>query len=105
MSIVFILTIYFYSIYLYYFRHREVLMTGIPFSLFFTAPMVACLGGKVALFSRPFEARPTDSVRREVFRQQSKAATSWFSPDAVPAAGTPLGPVYQRPAGPLPRAK
>ena len=57
-----------------------------------------CLGGQVARFSRPFEARPTDPVRRELYRQlaekPSTAATSgWFAPSgALASTPPPLGP-------------
>ena len=67
----------------------------------------ACLGKEVALFSRPFEARPTDPLRREVFRQQAQAGhSSWFSPASVPLeAALELVPALQAPAGPLPVLK
>ena len=81
-------------------------MIGISFSLSsYTAPRVACLGGEVALFSRPFEACPTDPVRREVYKHQSGASTPWFSPEAVPVSASSLRPSHQWPAGPIPRAK
>ena len=72
-----------------------------------TVPRAACLGAGVALFSRPFEARPTDPLRREVFRQQARAGcASWFSPASVPAeAPLELAPARQVSAGPLPDPK
>ena len=57
-----------------------------------------CLGGQVARFLKPFEARPTDPVRRELYRQlaekPSTAATSgWFAPSgALASTPPPLGP-------------
>ena len=33
------------------------------------APHSRCIGNQVARFARPFESRPVDPVRREVFRQ------------------------------------
>ena len=51
-----------------------------------TALRAVCLGGEVALFSLLFEARPVDSIRREVFRQRVTGGhtTSWFAPASVP---------------------
>ena len=57
-----------------------------------------CLGGQVARFLRPFEARPADPVRRELYRQLAEkpgiAATSgWLAPsEALPSTPAPLGP-------------
>ena len=34
-----------------------------------SAPRTRCLGAQVARFAGPFESRPTDPIRREVFRQ------------------------------------
>ena len=64
-----------------------------------------CLGGQVARFSRPFEARPTDPVRRELYRQlaekPSTAATSgWCAPSrALASTPPPLGPGTEECAG------
>ena len=61
----------------------------------------------MALFSLPFEARPADPVRLEVFRQQAIAGSaSWFPPSAVPS-GAPLAltPARQSSAGTLPPFK
>ena len=61
----------------------------------------------MALFSLPFEARPTDPVRREVFCQQALAGSaSWFSPSVVPLE-VPLAlmPARQGSAGSLPPSK
>ena len=77
--------------------------TFVLFSL--TAPRVACLGEEVALFSLPFEARPTDPIRREAFRQ-TQSESGWFSPSVVPALVPPeLAPSRQAPAGPVPKVK
>ena len=57
-----------------------------------------CLGGQVARFLKPFEARPADPVRRELYRQLAEkpgiAATSgWLAPsEALPSTPAPLGP-------------
>ena len=57
-----------------------------------------CLGGQVARFLRPFEARPADPVRRELYRQLAEepciAATSgWVAPsEALASTPPPLGP-------------
>ena len=34
-----------------------------------SAPRTRCLGSQVARFARPYESRPTDPIRREVYRQ------------------------------------
>ena len=65
-----------------------------------TAPALRtqCLGGQVARFLKPFEARPADPVRRELYRQlaekPSTAATSgWVAPsEALASTPPPLGP-------------
>ena len=65
-----------------------------------TAPALRtqCLGGQVARFYRPFEARPTDPVRRELYRQLAEkpctAATSgWVAPtEDLASTPPPLGP-------------
>ena len=57
-----------------------------------------CLGGQVARFFKPFEARPADPVRRELYRQLAEkpsiAATSgWVaSSEALASTPPPLGP-------------
>ena len=58
------------------------------------APRTRCLGSTVARFARPFEARPVDPVRREVFRQLAEtgiAATTsgWIAPFGYLAATPP----------------
>ena len=69
-----------------------------------TVPKVVTLGEKVAPFSLPPEARPTDPVRREVFRQQAAGHhSSWFALSAVPLeAPQDLVPSLQESAGLLP---
>ena len=57
-----------------------------------------CFGGQVARFFKPFEARPADPVRRELYRQlaekPSTAATlGWVAPsEALASTPPPLGP-------------
>ena len=64
-----------------------------------------CLGEQVARFLRPFEARPTDPVRRELYRQLAEkpctAATSgWVAPtEALASTPPPLGPGTEESAG------
>ena len=58
------------------------------FSCSAPAPRTRCLGDLVARFAKPFESRPTDPVRREIFRQlASSAGTSsssgWVAPTAL----------------------
>ena len=59
----------------YMFSYRTVGMISdgncSPFLLSPTAPAprTRCLGSQVARFAHPFESRPADPVRREVFRQ------------------------------------
>ena len=73
-----------------------------------TVARTAILGEGAALFSRPFKARPVDSIRQEVFRQQSAghASSPWFAPSVIPSE-TPrdLLPARQASAGPVPPAK
>ena len=60
------------------------------------APRTRCIGDSVSHFARPFESRPTDSVRREVFRQLAarpgpSASPGWVAPTAtLPAMPRPL---------------
>ena len=84
-------------------KTRHIYLCLLSFSLFSTVPRVACIGqGEVALFSRLFEARPSDPLRREIFRQQP-VGTSWFSPSTVPSvAPLAIPPGKQDPVGPLP---
>ena len=73
-----------------------------------TVPRTACLGTEVALFSLPFEARPVDPIRREVFWQQAaQGSTCWFSPSTIPPPQVPhvLTPARQISAGAIPPAK
>ena len=84
-----------------------------PCFLFFSssAPRSTYLGAPVALYRKPFESRPVDSVRQEyVFQMvpQTGASTSsgWFSPTAVPQRHLrPLSPAQECQAGPVPRPK
>ena len=55
------------------------------------APRSRCIGDSVARFVRPFESRPADPVRREVFRQLAaqrglSTATGWVAPSTTLAA-------------------
>ena len=60
------------------------------------APRTRCIGSQVARFARPFESRPTDPVRREVYRQlaanSGTASTSgWVAPSTtLPVTPPPL---------------
>ena len=60
------------------------------------APRTRCIGDSVAHFARPFESRPTDSIRREVFQQLAArpgpaTSSSWIAPSAtLPATPRPL---------------
>ena len=70
------------------------------FVLSHTASRTACLGEGAALFPRPFESRPTDSFRREVFRQVAVGCKNpWFEPVAVPQAAVSVLPPVQEPSG------
>ena len=65
-----------------------------------TAPALRtqCLGGQVARFLKPFEARPTDPVRRELYRQLAEKPctavnSGWVAPsEALAFTPPPLGP-------------
>ena len=71
---------------------------GCAFLLSPTAPTprTKVIGDQVARFARPFESRPTDPVRREVFRQlvarPGTASTSGWVPPAslLPVTPPPL---------------
>ena len=49
------------------------------------APRTRCIGDSVARFARPFENRPADTVRRELFRQLASrpGPSSWVAPTAT----------------------
>ena len=70
----------------------------------FAVPKVVTLGQEVAPFSLPPEARPTDPIRREVYRQQAITRTAWFEPLQVPSdlGALPL-PSPAHSAGPVPQ--
>ena len=67
-----------------------------PYLLSPTAPSTRCIGYSVAHFARPFESRPTDPVRREVYRQlaanSGTASTfGWVAPSTtLPVTPPPL---------------
>ena len=57
------------------------------------APRTRCLGRIVARFARPFESRPADTVRRELYKQLATQPgnSGWIAPTAVlPATPRPL---------------
>ena len=49
------------------------------------APRTRCIGDSVARFARPFESRPADTVRRELFRQLASRSgpSGWVVPTAT----------------------
>ena len=58
-----------------------------------SAPRTRCLGSQVARFAGPFESRPTDPIRREVYRQlasnsSSASSSGWVAPTATLAYHT-----------------
>ena len=58
------------------------------------APRTRCLGQSVARFARPFESRPADSVRRELYQQLATQPgnSGWIAPTAtLPATPRALG--------------
>ena len=78
--------------------------------LFFysTAPRTSCLGSPVARYQRSFEARSTNSTRRETFRQLAACSSAphggWFAPRSVPPGSpAPLAPVSEPLGGIQPR--
>ena len=83
--------------------------------LFFSSPAPAprsiCIGAPVAHFDRPFESRPVDSVRREVFRQlaadsSSTSSSGWFAPSGVLLGSPrPLQPCQETSTEEVPRRK
>ena len=52
------------------------------------APRTRCLGRSVARFKRPFESRPADSVRRELYQQLASQPgnSGWIAPTAAISA-------------------
>ena len=52
------------------------------------APRTRCLGKSVARFKRPFESRPADSVRRELYHQLASQPGNlgWIAPTAALSA-------------------
>ena len=49
------------------------------------APRIRCIGDSVARFARPFESRPADTVRRELFKQLASQSghSGWIAPTAT----------------------
>ena len=57
------------------------------------APRTRCLGRSVTRFVRPFESRPADTVRRELYKQLATQPgnSGWIAPTAaLPATPRPL---------------
>ena len=61
------------------------------------APRSRCIGEQVARFARPFESRPVDPVRRELFRRLAavprgiSSTSGWVAPAApLPVSPPPL---------------
>ena len=60
------------------------------------APRTRCIGAQVARFARPFESRPADPIRPEVYRQPaagsgSASSSGWVAPSAtLPITPPPL---------------
>ena len=52
------------------------------------APRTRCLGRSVARFARPFESRPADTVRRELYKQLATQPgnSGWIAPTAALSA-------------------
>ena len=52
------------------------------------APCTRCLGSSVARFAKPFESRPADTVRRELFKQLATqpGQSGWIAPTATLSA-------------------
>ena len=53
-----------------------------------SAPRTRCIGAQVARFAGPFESRPADPIRREVFRQladsnSTASSSGWVAPTAT----------------------
>ena len=65
------------------------------------------MGERVALFSKPFESRPSDPLRREIFRQQAASGSlSWFAPSGIPyEVPLALAPSHEVSVGPVPVPK
>ena len=72
-----------------------------------TVPRAAYLGTEgVALFSLPFEARPVDPVRRELYRQLPTSSRSgWFAPETAAVRVEALPKGRQSPEGGVPPPK
>ena len=52
------------------------------------APRTRCIGSSVARFAKPFESRPADTVRRELFKQLATqpGQSGWIAPTATLSA-------------------
>ena len=66
------------------------------------APRTRCIGDSVARFARPFESRPTDSIKREVFRQLASkpgpsVSSGWIAPHSHASShSSPIGKGHRR---------
>ena len=75
------------------------------------APRSICIGTPVAHFDRPFESRPVDSVRQEVFRQLaantgSATSSGWIAPSGMLLKSPrPLQPCQETSTERVPRRK
>ena len=59
------------------------------------APRSRCIGEQVARFARPFEARPVDPARRELYKQLaassgSSSTSGWVAPTTTLPVSPPL---------------
>ena len=59
-----------------------------------SVPATRCIGAQVARFAGPFESRPADPIRREVFRQladssSTASSSGWVAPTATLAVTPP----------------
>ena len=79
------------------------LMFGFPVLVsFLLVPRTVSLGGVVARFELPQEARSTDPVRQAIFRQ-SGSVRAWFAPNTLEVArDSGLPEAYEPYGGPLP---
>ena len=59
------------------------------------APRSRCIGEQVARFARPFESRPVETVRRELYRRLAAkpGGISSTSGWVAPAAPLPISPI------------
>ena len=74
--------------------------------IFLTVPRAVRLGSPVVLFTLPFEARPVDTFRQELFRQRAESgqvSTPWFAPTSgIVEIPRELPPSFEESAGAVP---